>query len=147
MADTNTNPLKRWRWLVWSEHGPARVTQRALLQVLFDYYATSKDGRVFPSQQTLSTKTGVCLRAVREHLDILEADGWFKRKKGGKSGQGWALDFYILTWPNHIDPKTDIWLKEVERNRIQARDDYRQDEGWQPENDEEAARWEEQGQG
>lgn len=132
--------VRRWRWLVWSEQGPKHVVQRGICQILFDFLITSPSSEVYPSEATIAVKAGVSEKTIRTHLLALEASGWISRAARGGGGRGWRRTSYKLHFPKHVDPDTDPWLREVERKRLDARDEYRCDEGWRPETDDEAAR-------
>lgn len=132
MSTVENLPARRWIWLVWSKDGPPRVVQRAIAQVLFDYYMTS--GKVFPSEGTIAEKVGTSERTIRDHIQALEAGGWIMRQKIGTGrGQGWRRTVYTLTWPKGHHPDTDPYLQKVEANREQARAEYREAEGWEDE--------------
>lgn len=112
-----TPELRRWRWLVWSERGPAGATKRAILQVLHDFYMSSPDGAIFPSVETIAAKAGITKRHAMRHLGELEAGGWLRREVRGASGQGWKRHCYTLRFPHHFDASKDEWLAETERKR------------------------------
>lgn len=139
--DSRLSPeLRRWRWMVWSEDGPPGPAKRSILQVLFDFLASSPEREIFPSVETIAVKSGITKKHVIRHLAELEADGWISRKVRGSSGQGWKRHAYELHWPRGFSPKADEWLSEVERKRLDARDEHRMSEGWQPEDETEARR-------
>jgi predicted transcriptional regulator len=119
MADIDPK-MRRWRWLVWSEVGPPGPAKRAILQVLLDFLATSPEGRVFPSVETLAVKTDLTEKSVGRHIAELEAAGWLARYQHGTSGQGWRRYGYRLTFPKHIDPSADPWLKEAAQQTEKA---------------------------
>lgn len=131
MANGNggSSPLDVWRLrqLVWSERGPAKVAQRALLQVLTDYHAAT--GEVYPSIGTLAEKTGIAERAVPDHLRRLAETGWLRIETRG-GGQGWRRHRYVLLWPRGFDATTDTWLNEVRARRDAAREAHREAAGW-----------------
>ena len=136
----------RWRWLVWSEDGPPGTAKRAILQVLFDFYATSKQGEIFPSVEKIASKIDLTKKHVIRHLAELEELGWITRKQRIRNGgQGWKRNEYKLKFPHGFDPKKDEWLINANRKRIDARDEYRMDEGWQPDDEKEARRRAEKG--
>ncbi|WP_175534791.1 helix-turn-helix domain-containing protein [Thiocapsa roseopersicina] len=132
--------MRRWQWAIWSHEGPARVAQRAVAQVLFDYLVTSPDGRVFPSIETIAEKTALTEKTVGGHLDALVAAGWIARRLRERGGQGWRRYEYTLHFPKHIDPSTDDFLKRAERKRLDAIDEHRITEEWPPRDDAEAER-------
>lgn len=121
--------MRRWIWLVWSENGPGHVVQRAIAQVLFDFFMTT--GKVFPSERTIAEKIGASERTTRRHIQALEAGGWIKRRFiGTDRGQGWRRTEYTLAWPKNRQPDTDLWLREVEENRKSARAEFRAENDW-----------------
>ncbi|MCC7277089.1 MAG: hypothetical protein IT487_02080 [Chromatiaceae bacterium] len=125
-----TVEMRRFQWVIWSEHGPATVAERGLLQCLFDYLATS--GRIYPAASTLAVKTGLNERTVRAHLDNLCRHNWLSRRtRGTPSGQGWRRYEYKLHWPAHLSAVRDEYLKATEAERLRARDDYRREHDWQ----------------
>lgn len=132
MSERVNPKMQRWRWLVWSEDGPPGAAKRAILQVLFDFLVSSKGGKVFPSVETIASKAGITKKHVLRHLDELEAAGWLRRKLHQRSGQGWRLNEYELYFPDGFDSQKDPWLNQVESNRKQARAEYREEAGWQP---------------
>lgn len=119
---------KRWQWLVWSKDGPPHVAQRAILQVLFSYHVSTR--KVFPSEGTIAEKVGLSVRSVRRHIAEIEAAGWIRREKVG-NGQGWRRSVYTILFPSHLPKNKDPWLAEMERQRQQARADFREEEGWE----------------
>lgn len=122
--------MRRYQWVIWSEHGPETVAERGLLQCLFDYLATS--GKIYPSAATLAVKTGLNERTVRAHLDTLCRENWLSRRpRGTPSGQGWRRYEYRLHWPARLLKVRDEYLKATEAERLRARDDFRNENGWQ----------------
>ncbi len=129
MADMSVE-MRRFQWVIWSEHGPATVAERGLLQCLFDYLATS--GRIYPAASTLAVKTGLNERTVRAHLDTLCRENWLSRRpRGTPSGQGWRRYEYRIHWPQRLLKVRDEYLKATEAERLRARDDYRAEHDWQ----------------
>lgn len=131
-----TPELRRWRRLIWSKDGPAGAAKRGILQVLFDYFASSKTAEIFPSVETIAEKTGIASKNAIRHLADLEAGGWLKRSTRGRSGQGWRRYQYELCFPPHFDAASDEWLNSVDRKR----DEHREAEGWKPRTEEESER-------
>lgn len=114
-----------------SPEGP-RPAGRLMLLVMMRYYRFGK-GRIFPSEQRLSSDTGMTVRSVQRVLQELERDGWIRRHIHGARGQGWRRYEYELAWPRGYDPQANAWLTEVGRRKAAGRKAFREEHGWQPE--------------
>ena len=122
---------RRWRWRLLSADGPASPVQRLVAVVLFDFYATSPDGRIFPSLATIAEKVGTSERTVRVAVAGLVAGGWVSvTERPGTGGQGWRRHAYELCWPRGFDWKADPWLKDVKARKAAGREAFREENGY-----------------
>lgn len=132
MSDENGQRLDpslvRWIRLVWSEDGPRGSARRALCQVLFDFVRSCE--RVFPSEEELARRAGISERRACDHLKALEADTWFERTRIPNPGRKSPKYEYKLNWPRGFDPSKDQLLARLKQRREDARNDYREREGW-----------------
>jgi len=124
---------RRWRWRVTSKDGPSSPVQRLILVVLFDFYVSSPERSVFPSQKTIAERVGISQRRVKDNIDALVAGGWLRveERTRREDGKGWRRHAYTFCWQRGFDPKADPWLKETREKRDAAREAYRVEEGWQ----------------
>lgn len=87
----NLSPLFTWRSAIVD----ARVAPTTKLVALcLSLHMNERGGSCFPSQALLAWESGLTARSVREHLGILEGEGWIVRTK-----QAGRVDLYEATTP------------------------------------------------
>ena len=92
--------------LIWGA-GPKGSTQRFVLIALADN--ANDDGECWPSVATVSRKTGLCERSVRQALRQLEVDGWLSTEING--GRGGANKYTINPAPDAPEPSLNHQLE------------------------------------
>lgn len=90
-----------WRNLLASEEGPPSTTRLVLLALSL---RMDTDGAsCFPSVRSICVMTGLSNRAVIDHLDRAEREGWIRRESAGRGGQGWRRHRYTPLIPAHLE--------------------------------------------
>jgi hypothetical protein len=113
---------KRWEWLVWHSRLPS--ADRLILLFLFRMNIGYSD--VYPSQEFLAQRAGVCVRTAKTIIPKLEKQGWFRREKRGK-GQTKQSHSYVLQFPPWFSKDRDEFLARAKHAMLTARLDYRMD--------------------
>ncbi len=97
-----TDNLFEWRDAVRSECGPRSPVRRLVLLTL-SLWINPGERQCWPSQQTLARQTALSLRAVKDHLQLADDEGWIFRTRKRAKGKVWAQTYYELTIP--VDPE------------------------------------------
>jgi len=105
MSELFLRPLFDWRSAVASKFGPEKPTTRFVLLTLA-LHMSPKGDSCWPSIDLLSEESGLSRRAVIEHLQLAEQNGWIaKRDRSTRSGQGWRRVEYFCTIPPGIETR------------------------------------------
>lgn len=97
MSELFLRPLFDWRSAVASKFGPEKPTTRFVLLTLA-LHMSPKGDSCWPSIDLLAEESGLSRRAVIEHLQLAEQNGWIaKRDRSTRSGQGWRRVEYFCT--------------------------------------------------
>jgi DNA-binding Lrp family transcriptional regulator len=65
-------------------------------------------GDCWPSQKTISEKTGLTERAVRKHIKILVKDGWIIKTTKGYNNKRHRLNEYQANIPVYVSKKVGV---------------------------------------
>jgi hypothetical protein len=121
------NALMRYQWLLWSEQGPRKTSQRAICQVLVAYRLRYR--HVYPSEEQIGIQIGADARTVSRNLPDLERDGWLIVQRV-ICGRGHSRNVYHLRFPHHVDRHEDGWLIQAEDNRQEGLSRYNDERGY-----------------
>jgi hypothetical protein len=93
----------KWEWLdlIASEYGPPDRSTRLVLFVL-SLHMTQKGQSCFPSQELIAKRSGLSVRAVRDHLNRAEQGSWIGIYSKRRKGQAWFVHEYVASIPSHL---------------------------------------------
>lgn len=103
MAGKGSFGCDKWEWidLIASEHGPPDPSTRLVLFVL-SLHMTQKGERCFPSQELIAKRSGLSVRAVRDHLNRAEEGSWIGIYRKRREGQAWFVNEYVASVPEQF---------------------------------------------
>lgn len=103
------------RAVIWARDQRLPTSQKVLLLVLASHL-NPKDGRCFPSQETLAWETGLSRRGVQVAAKALVKSKHISVGKERKSGQ-WAGSIYRIHMPEQSGTKSGHHAQEVRLDR------------------------------
>lgn len=112
MAESSGTNLWKWRDALASAAGPLSSSTRHVLLTL-SLHMNSRGTHAFPSQELLSVRTAMSVRAVGKHLRLAEREGWLAIRKQGRPGQGWARNHYSAAVPEDVALEHQGWRRRA----------------------------------
>ena len=95
----NDTPSKKFTWQsAWMSAKDLPPTTRHVLHVISSYI-NIHGGGAYPSQETIAIKSGLSLRAVKQHVKLAYETGWITKSNLGLRGQKWAQNEYFPSYP------------------------------------------------
>jgi hypothetical protein len=88
-----------WKQAIWESD--LKATTKLVLQALASHLNDFGDA-MFPSQARLSKLCSLSERAIIEHLQIAEREGWIAPRRRGLAGSKWAANEYVAQWPDGV---------------------------------------------
>jgi hypothetical protein len=116
---TDFAPLFTWRSAI-CDSGLAPTTR--LVALVLSLHMNERGGSCWPSQVTLSAESGLSVRAIREHLNVLEDGGWlsveldakgFEKRGGGRK----KTTHWVANVPVNPAPETGNEVPGNEQTR------------------------------
>lgn len=114
--------VKVWSWRDSIRQSNIHSTTKLVLYNLSIYMNEAGDG-CFPSTKTQSNDTGLSERTICTHLQKACDSGFITKSVHGYSGQGWARNEYIASYPKGTEPNTkalNLMTKGTEPNDKKA---------------------------
>ena len=95
--------VNRWQWLemLASECGPPGATTRHVLHAI-SVHMNSQGESAWPSKKTLAIRTALSERAITKHIALARSSEWIEVTTRKQSGQGWRVNQYRATVPDHV---------------------------------------------
>ncbi|AYM12292.1 helix-turn-helix domain-containing protein [Agrobacterium tumefaciens] len=104
-----------WTWRQAIFESNLQATTKLVLQALASHL-NDMGGPMFPSQERLSMLCSLSERAVTNHLQIAEDEGWIVANKRELKGSKWAANEYSALFPdgvNKFHPVAGDGVKDV----------------------------------
>lgn len=99
--------LKIWSWRQAIAKAKLEPTTKLVLYTLANYMNEHGQG-CYPSLDTIQEESGLARATVCKHLDLSIQAGFLSKKIHGYTGQGWARNEYIASYPISLQGSSAI---------------------------------------
>lgn len=99
--------LTVWSWRQAIERAELKPMTKLVLYTLANYMNEHGQG-CYPSIPVIAKATGLQERSIYNHIKDSEQAGFLERKKRKLSGQEWASNEYVATYPKEVHPDAGL---------------------------------------